>query len=68
MGNGSDESVALVTLPDGWEKNASGKMEMEHGIELSLLQPRGKRTRRGRMDIFVTELGDYGIAVVWFAD
>jgi len=50
-------------VKDDWEKSAKGRMKMEHTINLSLLQPRNSRIRKGRLNIFVSELGDF-ISVV----
>ena len=46
-------------VKDDWEQSATGTMDMEHTIELSLVRPRGLRLRKGRVDIFVSELGDF---------
>ena len=46
-------------VKDSWSNLADGDMEMEHSIVLSLLPARGTRKRRGRLDIFVSELGDF---------
>ena len=46
-------------VKDDWEKSAIGTMDMERPIDLSLLPHRGSRIRKGRIDILVSELGEF---------
>ncbi|MBI2999333.1 MAG: hypothetical protein HYY46_12945 [Deltaproteobacteria bacterium] len=42
-----------------WERTAEGKIHSEHGIVFGIDIARAMRVRRGRVDLFVDELGDF---------
>ena len=64
--NKSAEPSALVRgkqfekrVKKDWKNSADGIMLMEHTINLSLKSEIGSRVKRGRLDILVSELGDF---------
>ena len=46
-----------------WKNTAEGKIHLEHKIARSLNDPNTIRLRRGRINLFVDEIGDF-VAVV----
>ena len=46
-----------------WEQTAEGGIHKEHGIVLSVVPKQATHIRRGRVDLFVDELGDF-VAVI----
>ncbi len=47
-------------VQDGWERTANGgNIAKEHTIELSQISDTPSPRRRGRLDLFIDELGDY---------
>jgi hypothetical protein len=46
-----------------WEKTAEGKIHCEHGIVRALKDRNARHVRRGRLDLFVDEIGDFAAVV-----